>query len=683
MPTKVTLDFEARSELPLKKVGAWVYSKHESSDVLCVCFKVDDGPVKASRGFNFGYSESVMDDLAFLAEDPDVIFEAHNAQFEYCIWHNIMHEVYDMPDIPIERWRCSAAVAAYKSMPRALGLLCKENALNAPHKKDEEGKRVMQRMAKPVPERYRHLHGYWYESEDDWQTLVSYCKDDVRTEHACSEILGELPPKEFDIWQLDFNINMRGIKVDLDLARSAREMKKGIIEGIHEECKNLCGLKASQVAKLKEWIKEQGVELPTKIDKKTQKIKERLDAPVLKRFMADPSLPQSVRRVVKLRRDYSTTSLAKYDAAIAMADENSVVRGQFLYHGATTGRWSGKGIQFQNLPRGNFDEDYALADMVESIGYIKESDLPSIRNWFHPKQTEMEVLKSCIRGLVIPRDGCLLRVEDFSQIEARVVAWLAGQQDVLDAFIAGRDLYKFTAAQIYEKEYEEVDKDERFIGKTASLALGYQGGKGAFVSMALNFGVLVEETLADKVKNDWRRRNKNIVKLWYNLENAAVRAIQFGKTVQVNGKITFRVEGDYLTMRLPSGRKLWYFKPELKRKTINPQNGGQFTRPEIRFMGSDSQRNIQWGRVGTYGGRLTENAVQAISRDLLAESMLDLEREGYPIIVHVHDEVVCETPAENTDDLSLIKGIMTRKREWAEGLPVAADGFETVRYYKG
>jgi DNA polymerase len=268
--TKVTLDFETPSTVDLKKTGAWKYALHEDTEVLCICYQINNQPgVWTTRGFAFDFDLDTMEVLSDLAKRDDVIFEAHNAAFEYAIWHNVMHLGYGLPDIPPERWRCSASVAAYKSMPRALGDLCKEDALDTEHKKDDEGKFVMYRMCKPVPEKFQHLHGEWYEGEEDWAKLLAYCEDDVRTEYACSVKLGELPPSELELWLLDFKINQTGIKVDTELAAAAIEMRDKIKVRLATNCKKICGLSPGQVGKIKQGITGHGIELPTKKHKKT------------------------------------------------------------------------------------------------------------------------------------------------------------------------------------------------------------------------------------------------------------------------------------------------------------------------------------------------------------------------------------------------------------------------------
>lgn len=684
MPTKVTLDFETRSECALTgkaSVGAWMYSLHPSTEVLCVCFMDDaDEFVSWSRGPEFGPNKRTMRTLYDLAADEFVLFEAHYAGFEYAIWHNIMHKRHGFPDIPPERWRDSAAVAAYKAMPRDLGRLGK--ALDAPHKKSEDGKKIMLKMCKPVHEKFQHLHGKWHQSEEDFKALVKYCIDDVKAEHSCSKILGELPASELQTWLLDFTINQRGLRVDIPFVEAGNKMKVELQAEIAKQSIDAIGIKPSQVQKLKVWMKDRGVVLPLKEDKKTRVKKETLNAVFLKKLVADEFTRDDVKFAARMRQDDSVTSLAKLNAAMNFADPLGIVRGILMYHGATTGRWAGKALQPHNLPRGVFNEETVAQDIIACCAAITRGDITFLENWFGDIGTAMQMLKSCLRGMIIPRDGYILRVMDLSQIEARVLPWLAGQQDVLQAFIDGKDLYKFTAAQIYNVLYEAVTKPQRFIGKTASLALGYQGGPVAFANMALNFGVLIERKDAEKIKKDWRGRNEHIVKFWYDLEKAAIYTIQSGKPTRVHGKIAFRMRGQYLTMVLPSGRRLWYYQPKIKERTIELGEGRKYTKAGISYMGSDSARNIVWGRVHTYGGRLAENATQAASRDILVCGMHNVNDAGYRIVLHVHDEIVTEDKPSH-GSLEEIKELMLDLPSWADGLPVDADGFECERYYKG
>ena len=617
-----------------------------------MAWALDDGPVYVAPG------EAQFDSWALQQADParcveGINIEAHNAQFEYAIWHNIMVPRYRYEPVPIKNWRCSMAAAMYKSMPRALGDLAK--ALNTKHQKDESGKFVMFKMCKP------NKDDEWNEDPEDFKTLMEYCKDDVRTERDCSKALGPLSKAEQKLWEYDREINLHGIHIDMKLAKAAVAVKEPLKDKINKKCMAICGCKASQVQKLMQWFESQGLEMPN------------LQAETMKKMLVE-DLPKKIHKVIQCRRDYATTSLAKYDAVINYAVKG-VVRDQLLHHGANTGRWTGRGIQFQNLPRGQFNEDTMEAEMEVAVALVKQKSIKGIDNFFGHELRPTEVMKSTIRGLVIPKKGKILRVMDFSQIEARVLPWLAGEQAVLDAFSDGKDLYKFIASQIYNKSYNKIDKGERFIGKTAALALGYQGGAGAFVSMAMNFGVKIEEDLADQIKRDFRIRNQRIVRFWYSLQSAALQCVREGRGKIVGGRIGFQIKGDWLTMLLPCGRRLWYYKPEIKENY-------KFGKASLTYLGSDSKRGGKWCRIHTYGGKLAENAVQATSRDLLVHSMYNLRKADYNIIFSVHDEVVCEDKITH-GSLEEMKELMLDAPNWTKGLPLDADGFEALRYRKG
>jgi len=670
----VHIDFEVRSELDLRKVGAAKWLSHSSTDILCVAFRQNDDDVMSGRGLNFGGAADIFvwPRLKVMAEYDNYIFIAHNSNFEHQVWNRILYVKHDFPLLSFDKWECSAAMAARHSLPR--DLLGAGKALGVNAIKDEIGKRSMLRMSKPVPEKYQHIHGKWYESDEDFETLIGYCEDDVRAESAIFDRLkgSKVPEWEQDLFALDHKINNRGVLIDKELATATMEMQKEFEKELAAECKKLSGWSPSQVARLTEWVNANGL--------KTKNLR----SEAIKSFIADDKTPAKVKRVLEIRKDFATTSLKKCAAALNY-EQKGIARDQFMYHGATTGRWTGKGIQLQNLPRGSFDGEKRdiPKQMRVAVSLIKDHDIEGIKNLFGHNMSQMDIMKSCLRGLVIARPGKILRVMDFSQIEARVLPWLAGQEEILSAFRDGKDLYVFTASQIYKVAEKKVTSEQRFIGKTASLALGYQGGAGAFQSMALNFGVKVEVNRAEKIKSDWRERNQRIVKFWYDLEDGAKQAVQLNKVIRVRGKIIFRLEDDFLTMRLPSGRKLYYYQPRVEEKEItNKTTGDKWCKQTITHMGSDSAKGIRWGRIWTFGGKLAENVTSAVSRDILVEAMLRLDDAGYTIIGHVHDEIICEEKPGDSN-MEEMEELVTEIPAWAEDLPLQAAGFETDRYYKG
>lgn len=666
---QVSLDFETRSECDLLKAGAWKYSVDPSTSILCTAWAVGDNEVLCTR------YPLELQDLDELAQDDRVIFCANNVGFEFAIWHNILVKKFKFNPIPIGRWRCSAAKADTMALPRTLGAVAK--ALRLPFLKDEEGKRVMLKMCKPVTEAHRHLHGMWHETDEDFEILMAYCKDDVEVERALVNKIGFLPASEQAVWELDQKINMLGARVDLPLAIAMQKEKVRVCDRIKAKCIKKYGFSPSQVAKLKEFLKKHDVAIPTKKTWKTvngekkQVDTETLGGAHIKKLIVQ-DIPACVKKALIMRKEFATTSIAKAQSALDY-EVDGIIRGQFRYHGANTGRWSGKGVQLQNMPRGDFDEKWVDDDLALACHEILAG-----KGMSEFGMSEMSLLKSCIRGMIIPREGYELTVFDFSQIEARGLAWLAGQQEVLDAFAAGKDLYKFTASQIYNIPYEEVTKDQRFIGKMASLALGYGGGVGAFTSMAANFGVRITDDEANIIKDDWRARNPKIVAFWKDLQRATIRAVMYGKTTKV-GFLKFKYDNttEYLMCRLPSGRKIYYYQPKVSE--------GKYGKT-LKYMGSDQAKGILWGMVGTYGGKLSENVTQAMTADLLREGLLNIDGEGYSIVAHVHDEIIVETPSRanswEVPHYDRIEKAMLRMPAWAEGLPVEADGFICTRYRK-
>jgi len=651
----VSIDFETRSRTDLKKCGAYVYSRCPSTEVLCTAFAVDDQKVDCFEGF--------PKEVVELSKYPEFKFSAFNAGFEKAIWDNVTGAV----EIPAHRWIDTAAISASHSLPRQMGDVAE--ALSLPILKDEEGKAIMMKMCKP------DSNGNWVYDEEKLATLMAYCHDDVEVEREILKRLGHLSPTEQKVWELDLKINTKGIRIDKDLARAIIDMKEPVKKELTTRCRSSYGFGPGQVAKIKEFLRENDVEVPTKMswkkvkgqEAKVQVRVETLESKAIKALLVQP-IPESCKDVLRMRKMFATTSLAKADSVLNQT-VGDVAHYQFMYHGANTGRWSGKGIQLHNLPRGEFDEDFASEEMSLACKEIKAGKLESF------DMEPMDVLRSALRGMVIPREGKSLTVVDFAQIEARVLPWLAGQQDVLDAFEQGKDLYKFTASQIYKKPYESIIKSERNIGKIASLALGFGGGQRAFNGMAANYGLHMTPTEADVIKNDWRARNPEIVQFWYNLEGAARRTLHSGNNTKV-GFIKFKKEGGFLVCTLPSGRQIKYFDPFLKQSDRGKQ--------VVYFKGTDQARGINWGDVSTYGGRLAENVTQAVARDILAEAMVRLDKFSWiDIVGHVHDEVILEIETKKAlANYKLIEKCIVHQPTWATGLPIGADGFIGPRYRK-
>jgi len=655
----VHIDIESRSSIDLLKQGLMRYVHHPSTRLLCVVFRVN-GIMYVNE----------LEALVELSEAEDTIWVAHNASFEYLMLHALVPGFH----VPIHRWRCSAAVAAHRSLPRSLGACA--YALGLDQQKDDEGKKVMMKMCKPLPVRQRKnnevdavvatglhsLFGMSYTSDhfhltaESFDTLIEYCRDDVLTEEAITDRLGFLPESEQLLWEKDFEINwVNGVDVDVELCEAAVKAFEETKQETNDACEELYGFTLTQTAKLAEFLGS-----------------EKVDKPTLLTMLEDPELPDNKREVIEWRQLVGNTSPAKF-GKILDTNYKGKLYGLLMYHGANTGRWSGKGVQIQNLPRGGLDENWIDEEIELCASYIKNGQIERLVEEGICVDVA-DALKSTLRGAFTGD----LQVSDYSQIEARMLPWLAGQDDVVESFRDGLDIYKVSASQIYRKPYEVISKQERFIGKIATLALGYQGGKGAFLAFAEAFGVKdIDEDTAEKIKKDWRRANMAICDYWYAVEDAAISAISSGSGYAPN--VHFTYEDEFLRMHLPSGRMLYYYKPEIHQSS--------FDRPAVTFISSigpsdypisgtvTSAFGTRIGRVFTSPGRLVENLVQAASRDVLAESMMRIPTRH--IRFHVHDELVC------TDyNISDLEWCMKQVPTWAEGLPVDVDSWEGQRYRK-
>ena len=652
------LDLETFSAAELKDVGQDNYSNHPSTGVHCAAYAFGDEPVCL-----WTPGERVPERVADHILSGGVVV-AHNAPFEIALTNNVLARKHGWPELKPEQMRCTLAMAYAMALPGAL-----ENAAPAcgiAQRKDQVGKRIMLKWCRPK------LDGTFWRPEDDpeqFQALVDYCRQDVEVERALHHRLMDLSDDEQRLWALDYKINQRGVLVDLPSIGAAIglvEREKGRLNA--EMLKVTGGVVGSctEVQLLVKWIRSQGVEIPglAKADV--------LDA-------LSGNLPPQVRAALRLRKEAAKSSTAKLTAMRDRASADGRVRNIHQYHGANTGRWAGRGIQVQNLPRPRVG--ISAKDVPVIIDMFKKPELLDMS--YGPI---MDALADCVRGMIIAKPGHDLIAVDFSAVEARVLAWLAGEKHVLDTFRRGEDLYKAAAARIYGVPVTKVTKDQRQIGKVATLALGYGGGVGAFQAMARGYGVVVPDAEAEAIKTAWRQGHPNIVRYWYELEQRAIEA-SYGCDSPV-----WRKRGSFLWCRLPSGRVLCYPYPEIR--TVSTPWGSDKdaltymtvvddnTRRKGKIL-QDTAANGNWQRISTYGGSLAENVTQAVARDLLRDAMFRLEAAGYPVIMHVHDEAVVEVPTSCDDrTLSQIEELMAETPAWAKGLPLAAEGWRGTRYRK-
>lgn len=654
MPT-LRLDFETRSKVDLKACGLHRYATDESTEVLCLAWKIDDEPTQLIEWdfFKNKFPLSIAP-VRFrkAVEDEETIFMAFNAAFEFAIWNDILVERNRFPVIPLNRWRCSAAQAAVFALPRSLGGCGKALRLNK--LKDEDGKRVMLKVSKPRKPT-KNNPAVWHESPDDFSILYAYCIDDVDAEHAIAKAVPKQSPNELAIWRLDQRINNRGFKVDTKLAEQCIDFATHFESRLLKEFSKITGLSSvKQSVKFRNWLIERWV-LVTDVRKNT--LKEAVKA-----------AEGDAKRAIEIRLLLAKSSIAKFKAMLNAAGDDDRVRGTLLYYGASTGRWAGRLVQPQNMPRGIFkNED----DQEEGIRLMNEGGFEE--NYAAP----MDAVSSLIRGAIMAEDGKRLIAADYSQIEARVLPWLCDFQEKLDVFREGVDPYIDAASGMFSVAREDVTSDQRLLGKVAELALGYQGGEGAFATFGEIYGVEVDEEMGTEMKTRWRKANQPIVSYWYDQERAAMEAVSTGKKIWA-GKVFWLVKGPYLFCRLPSGRFLAYREPKIKKQLVEPEGKKPYWKNALTFMGNTP---AGWYRESTYGGKLVENQVQAVARCVLSDAMLRVDEAGYNIVFTVHDEIICEMP-EGEGSVDEVIEIMSDAPEWTTDLPIAASGFEAKRYRK-
>lgn len=654
----VSLDFETRSTIDLKTAGSTRYAKHPTTDVWCACFYVPelDDIVVWRPGMPRGV-------LAELAANPDVIFRAWNAAFERRIWREIMVKRYGFPDIPLERWRCTAAEAAACALPRKLESAAR--VLGATQQKDDAGHRLMLRMAKPrrflpdgTPE--------WWDTPDRVERLIAYCKQDVRTEMAVKRQVRDLTDYELRVYQLDQRINDRGVMLDRALAHAVQVLAGEAVDRANGELAEVTAGRVTGVTKREDIVSflcSEGAETET------------INKDAVRALLASDQLTEAARRVLELRAEAGKSSVSKVNKMFSCVCDDDRMRDLLLYHGAGTGRWAGRLIQPQNLPA----RSKALGDTFKVAPWIEPvlSDEFDLIDLSHPV---LEVLAMMLRPCLIASPGMKLIGADFAAIEARVLAWLAGEQWLLDAFAKGKDSYRLMASDIYRVPADEIGKPsaERDMGKRVILGCGFGMGWKKFILTCAKDDVFIEEKVAKQIIDTYREKNRRIKAFWYELERCAINAVKAPgeKFYAADGKLIFTKRGDYLWIALPGRtRALAYYKPRIVEKLAPWGDKVE----AVRFWGENDKR--QWVQMDLYGGLLAENVTQAVARDLMVAAMFRLEDTGYSTILSVHDELLTEVPSD-FGSVKALEQLMSEVPAWAHGCPVAAEGWTGHRYQK-
>jgi len=652
---KLHVDIETFSSIDITTSGMYKYTESVDFEILMIAYAIDNNPIQM---IDLVLGDKLPREFVDNLLDESVEKWAHNANFERQSFKQIGF------DIPVEQWHCTAIKAAYCGLP--LGLDAVSKALKLEDKgKSSTGKALIKYFCCPIkPTKVnggikRNFPGDSFVSLEKWEEFKLYCMQDVEAEREIDNRLEhyEMPDFERRNYILDQKINDRGVLIDLDMAKSAIKVNDLFAKDLSTKIKNLTGVENSNsAAQLKKWL--EGV-----LQKEIKSLAKDTIPDLIKESESD-----TVKEVLRLRQMASRTSIKKYLAMVNCACYNTRAHGLFQFYGANrTGRWAGRLIQLQNLRR-NYIKDIDLARET-----IKQGDYDYINMLY---EDVADLLSQLIRTAIKAKENHTFTVADFSAIEARVIAWLANEQWRLDVFNTHGKIYEASASMMFNIPLESITKGspERDKGKVAELALGYGGSLGALRKMGGEDMGLSDPEMTAIVKK-WRLASPAIVKFWKNLETCAIKAYKKKERVASEfGNIFFDCNDEALTIELPSGKKLFYRNPSL---TEN-----QWGAVSLRYKGMN-QVTKQWEHVDTYGGKLAENIVQAVARDLLAEAMLRLDKNGFPIAMHVHDEVVAEVLKENSEiTLEKMCSIMGEEVSWAKGLRLPADGYITEFYKK-
>lgn len=665
MTRHLSIDIETRSSVDIGKAGAYKYAQSPDFQILLFAYQMGEEPVEI---IDLANGERLPNELVAALSDPDVIKHAYNAAFE---WYCLNRAGFETP---IDQWRCTMAHGLYCGYTAGLDASGKAIGLPQDKQKLATGKALIRYFCVPCKPTRNNGNRTWNQPWHDpkkWDLFKEYCKQDVVTEH---EILARLkqfpvPDAEEQQWQMDVLMNAYGVRVDTDLIDGALYIDGISTQKLTDEAVRLTGLaNPNSAAQLVPWLNDHSRKSPEDPDV-FQDIQK---ATVTEALGKPDEFPEEVLQMLRIRQQLGKTSIKKYVAMDTAKGEGDRVRGLTQYYGANrTGRWAGRLVQMQNLPR-NYIKTLDYARKV-----VKAKNYDGLKLLYG---NVPDTLSQLIRTAFIPSEGHKFVVADFSAIEARVIAWLAGEQWVNEVFATHGKIYEATASQMFGVPVDKIAKGNpeyalRQKGKVATLALGYQGGTSALIAMgALQMG-LTEEELPDIVQR-WRQANPRIRDLWYAVENAALAVMQTAQPQAIYGLI-FALEGDlvygqsFLTVQLPSGRKLYYPKPFLKEN--------QFGKLALHYY-TVGQQTRKWEVASTYGGKMTENIVQAVARDCLAVTLERIAAKHLQVVFHVHDEVIIDAPMETTVDE--ICGLMAEPIPWAPGLILKGAGFESNYYMK-
>ncbi len=641
---RMNIDIETYSEEDLSKSGVYKYVDAPGFEVLLFGYSADGGPVKV---ISLAEGEELPQEIREALLDDTVFKFAFNAQFE-----RVCLEKYLGVHLAPDAWRCTMVASLYLGLPGSLAQV--GAVLGVEKKKLETGKDLIKFFSVPCKPtktnggRTRNLPEH---DREKWQQFITYNARDVETEMDIMEKVARFPVPDF-LWKQyaqDQRINDLGIELDMALVTQAIKCDEESRERYLKRAQELTGLEnPNSPIQLKEWILSNGVEMETLTKAEVASVMETATGPV--------------KEVLVLRQLLSKSSVKKYVAMETCRCSDGRAHGLLQFYGANrTGRWAGRLVQVQNLPQNH------IPDLAAARNLIKSGCFEAVELLY---DSIPDTLSQLIRTAFVPREGCKFMVADFSAIEARVIAWLAGESWRQEVFRNNGDIYCASASQMFGVPVEKhgVNGELRQKGKIAELALGYGGGVGAMISMgAIDMGLAEEEL--QPIVDSWRQSNPAIVKLWWDVHRCVIKAVK-DKQPQTYKCLTFEYQSGMLFIGLPSGRRLAYAKPSVYRN--------DYDRDEIAYMGVDATK--KWGKINSYGPKFVENIIQAMSRDILAEAMERLEAAGYDIVMHVHDEAVIEAPRDAVLDDAC--RIMSKAPDWTPGLILNAAGYECEFYQK-
>lgn len=653
----LSVDIETRSSVNIAKSGAYKYAQSDDFEILMFSYKLNDLPVQL---VDLKQGEEIPPYIVGLLDDENCIKHAYNAAFE---WYCLNQAGYKTN---ISHWRCTMMHATYLGLPAGLGMTGNAIGIAGDKKKLTTGNRLIQYFSVPCKPTKTNGGRTWNDPHHDldkWKLYCEYNMQDVEAEYAIYQHLKafEVPSKEQRLWEMDILMNSKGVKIDKALVESILKIDAESTEKLTEEAYQITELEnPNSISQLKSWVESQlDEDLPG------------LTKDVISDLLSRDNLPLKVRRVLEIRQQLGKTSVSKYSAMENAMCEDDRVRGLLQFYGANrTGRWAGRLVQVQNLPR-NYISTLDTARELAKIGNF--DGLKILYN------NVPDTLSQLVRTAFITSKDKFI-ISDFSAIEARVIAWLAGEEWVNEVFATHGKIYEATASQMFNVPIDKIKKGNpeyelRQRGKVATLALGYQGGESALIAMGADRMGLSDDELTD-IKVRWREANKNIVRLWYAVGDAVIQAMngngtQYVRGLEIQREWDMMYGLDFITIKLPSGRKLYYPKPFLQTN--------QFGKDALHYYGVN-QTTKKWEVNSTYGGKLVENIVQAIARDCLAETLLRLYEKNYDVVMHIHDEVVID--AYENEKLEDVNNILAEPINWAPGLILKGAGFETKYYMK-